>query len=388
MARSATRPIPFRWWLRPVSRQARVGEHSAVVRKLARRTPPCGQGVDGRGVDVRAVAAELGEAHVVEDHQDDVRARPRGAWAPRATRAPSPASHARSDPAPALRLPPPHLRLLVDRASMPPAHEGPRTADRAAGGRRALRWFPARPTSWGATTVGVVQRRDGGGWPRPTRKTAAPGSRRTTARSGRSPRPWPHRSRPRTRRSSRCPTSAPPSGTSATPPGSSRPSSSSPSCRATEPCHPAYGYVFNSYYEAVGARHPRPERGLLSRPGAAEVLDYRRHVDRSMGELLGRATSAPETLDLVELGLHHEQQHQELLLMDIKHVLSCNPLRPAYAPLTAGAGTGPAPAKAGWIEHQGGPGRDRPPRRRVRLRQRVPPAHRARLRPSPWPTGR
>ncbi len=121
-----------------------------------------------------------------------------------------------------------------------------------------------------------------------------------------------------------------------------------------EPCHPAYGYVFNSYYEAVGARHPRPERGLLSRPGAAEVLDYRHYVDRSMGELLA-ADLGPETLDLVELGLHHEQQHQELLLMDIKHVLSCNPLRPAYAPLTAAPGPARAPAKAGWIEHQGGP---------------------------------
>jgi ergothioneine biosynthesis protein EgtB len=125
-----------------------------------------------------------------------------------------------------------------------------------------------------------------------------------------------------------------------------------PELPSYEPCHPAYAYVFNSYYEGVGARHPRSERGLLSRPGAAEVLDYRQHVDGFMDQLLA-ADLGPETLDLVELGLNHEQQHQELLLMDIKHVLSCNPLRPAYAGLPA-PGPVRAPAKAGWIEHQGG----------------------------------
>jgi ergothioneine biosynthesis protein EgtB len=120
------------------------------------------------------------------------------------------------------------------------------------------------------------------------------------------------------------------------------------------PCHPGYGYLFNSYYEAAGARHPRAERGLITRPGAAEVLDYRAHVDLAMGELLG-ADLVPEVLDLVELGLHHEQQHQELVLMDIKHVLSRNPLRPAYTPAVAEAAGRGAPGKAGWIEHQGGP---------------------------------
>src|SRR5580658_55665 len=82
----------------------------------------------------------------------------------------------------------------------------------------------------------------------------------------------------------------------------------------------AYGFLFNSYYEAVGARHPRPERGLLSRPGAAEIGRYRAHVDEAMDRLL---LSAPDesVSSLVELGIHHEQQHQELLLMDIKHVL-------------------------------------------------------------------
>ena len=95
---------------------------------------------------------------------------------------------------------------------------------------------------------------------------------------------------------------------------------------------PAYGYLFNSYYEAVGARHPRPERGLLSRPGIAEVARYRAHVDAGMAELFATLDEPRWTAvaGLAELGLHHEQQHQELLLMDIKHVLSVNPLQPAY----------------------------------------------------------
>jgi hypothetical protein len=91
-----------------------------------------------------------------------------------------------------------------------------------------------------------------------------------------------------------------------------------------------YGYLFNSYYEAVGARHPRVDRGQLTRPGAEEIGSYRRAVDDAMRELLDREPDSA-TLDLVELGIHHEQQHQELLLMDIKRVLSKNPMRPAYA---------------------------------------------------------
>jgi ergothioneine biosynthesis protein EgtB len=111
-----------------------------------------------------------------------------------------------------------------------------------------------------------------------------------------------------------------------------------------------YGYLFNSYYEAVGARHPRAQRGLLSRPTADEVGEYRRHVDASMLRLLD-TNDDPELHALVELGLHHEQQHQELLLMDAKHVLSCNPLYPVYGDLpwrSGGAG------RAGWQHHDGG----------------------------------
>jgi ergothioneine biosynthesis protein EgtB len=100
---------------------------------------------------------------------------------------------------------------------------------------------------------------------------------------------------------------------------------------AYRPFDSHYGYLFNSYYEAEGPRHPRPQRGLLSRPGVDEIMAYRRHVDRAMGELIARsALPAPVWHDLLELGINHEQQHQELILMDIKHVLSVNPLRPAY----------------------------------------------------------
>jgi ergothioneine biosynthesis protein EgtB len=115
--------------------------------------------------------------------------------------------------------------------------------------------------------------------------------------------------------------------------------------------HPAFTYIFNSYYETVGARHPRAERGVISRPGVAEVAAYRHHVDAAMARLL-EFEQPPATLALVELGLNHEQQHQELLLMDIKHVLSRNPLQPSYRPDAA-----PPPSLAGktrWTEHRGG----------------------------------
>src|SRR5207302_2246844 len=101
---------------------------------------------------------------------------------------------------------------------------------------------------------------------------------------------------------------------------------------AHEPFHPHYGYLFNSYYNAVGDRLPRPRRGLLTRPTVAEVYRYRAHVDSRMDRLL--AGAGPDRLarlrPLVELGLNHEQQHQELLLTDPKHALGANPLRPGY----------------------------------------------------------
>src|SRR5262249_15820774 len=92
---------------------------------------------------------------------------------------------------------------------------------------------------------------------------------------------------------------------------------------------PGYGYLFtSSYHQQVGPRRPRPERGLLSRPGVAEIARYRAAVSEAMLALIARAGSGPwQAIEpLLELGLHHEQQHQELMLMDLKHVFSANPL--------------------------------------------------------------
>ena len=100
----------------------------------------------------------------------------------------------------------------------------------------------------------------------------------------------------------------------------------------------AYRILFNSYYEGVGPKFSRARRGLLSRPGANEVGKYREYVDAAMHDLLaGAADDDVDLLTLVELGLHHEQQHQELLLMDIKHVLSIDPQGAVYRPDTVDA---------------------------------------------------
>ncbi len=124
-----------------------------------------------------------------------------------------------------------------------------------------------------------------------------------------------------------------------------------PSLPGYELFHPDFGFLFNSYYEGVGARYPRPDRGLVTRPGIAGIADYRRHVDTAMADLFDRGPDR-DTAALVELGVQHEQQHQELLLMDIKHVLSRNPSLPAYAPRAPRA-TGRADP-ATWTHHPGG----------------------------------
>ncbi len=116
------------------------------------------------------------------------------------------------------------------------------------------------------------------------------------------------------------------------------------------PFDTAFQVLFNSYYHSVGARHPRPQRGLLTRPGLAQVLAYRADVDRRMQAVLDSGL-AGALLETVTLGLHHEQQHQELLLTDLKHLLWCNPLNPAYS--RAPAPVSPAPALA-WQGFAGG----------------------------------
>ncbi len=98
------------------------------------------------------------------------------------------------------------------------------------------------------------------------------------------------------------------------------------------PFHQDFVYLFNSYYNAVGEQFPRPRRGLLSRPTVRQVRDYRAHVDQRMREFFERfdAARSADVADVIEIGLNHEQQHQELMLTDIKHVFSCNPLFPVY----------------------------------------------------------
>jgi ergothioneine biosynthesis protein EgtB len=100
-----------------------------------------------------------------------------------------------------------------------------------------------------------------------------------------------------------------------------------------------FDYLFNSYYEAVGPRHPRPARGLLTRPGLARVLEWRARTDEALTRFVETASDAAfaRAAPMIELGLHHEEQHQELILMDALHLFSLNPLAPAYAPQAASA---------------------------------------------------
>lgn len=120
------------------------------------------------------------------------------------------------------------------------------------------------------------------------------------------------------------------------------------------PFDAAFGYCFNSYYDSEGARQPRPKRGLLTRPSLDRVLAYRRHVDAGLEKLLARGVSADNELArLIEIGVNHEQQHQELLLTDILALFAANPLRPSYRvaqPRTRGA----RPDAMRWIELPGG----------------------------------
>ena len=123
--------------------------------------------------------------------------------------------------------------------------------------------------------------------------------------------------------------------------------------RGYQAFRPEYEYLYNSYYNTVGEQYPRARRGLLSRPGLEEILDYRRHVDSAMGEMLeGAGEVVEEVSSVVEVGLNHEQQHQELLLTDIKHVLSCNPLAPVYREGKRGIGC--SRGKAGWRRFEEG----------------------------------
>ena len=115
-----------------------------------------------------------------------------------------------------------------------------------------------------------------------------------------------------------------------------------------------FAHLFNSYYEQIGTYHPRPERGLLSRPTVKQIYAYRQHVNAAMLVLLAQETlpDYPEIVRRCIIGLHHEQQHQELLLTDIKHIFSYNPLRPVYRELPTGNTN--HPAELFWHEQPGG----------------------------------
>ena len=128
----------------------------------------------------------------------------------------------------------------------------------------------------------------------------------------------------------------------------------SPFAAAYRVFDPAFHYLFNSYYEAEGPRHPRPQRGMLSRPSCDDVAAYRDHVGAAMSALIEGASPEiwAEVAPRVELGLHHEQQHQELILMDIKHVFSLNPLLPAYQPPRRRAAGTATPLA--WVDFAGG----------------------------------
>ena len=133
-----------------------------------------------------------------------------------------------------------------------------------------------------------------------------------------------------------------------------------PNLRGYRELDPRYAFLFNSYYVQAGERHCRAQRGYISRPTVAEVFAYRRHVDGAMADLLASADAGllARLAPLVELGLNHEQQHQELMLTDIKHVFSVNPLRPVYRERIAPGARGAAPARPApareWVAHPGG----------------------------------
>jgi ergothioneine biosynthesis protein EgtB len=118
--------------------------------------------------------------------------------------------------------------------------------------------------------------------------------------------------------------------------------------------HERYGYLFNSYYETVGTFFPRPQRGLLARPTVEDIRCYRAHVDDAMGELLANppASDRHDIATRLVLGLNHEQQHQELLLTDIKYNFAFNPLRPAYRPANPPKSTEAPVLK--WLDYAGG----------------------------------
>lgn len=119
---------------------------------------------------------------------------------------------------------------------------------------------------------------------------------------------------------------------------------------------PAYEFLFNSYYNGIGPQFSRPDRGVLSRPTVAEIFKYRAHVDEAMRDFIENCSARnwASARPLIALGLNHEQQHQELILTDLKHAMSFNPLYPAVYPHAAIQRAAPEPVEKDWIEFEGG----------------------------------
>ena len=127
-----------------------------------------------------------------------------------------------------------------------------------------------------------------------------------------------------------------------------------PNLRGYKESDSRFALLFNSYYEGVGEMHPRAQRGFLSRPSLEQVYNYRRHVDEHMEMLIGDASDDlwQNIAFRITLGLHHEQQHQELLLTDVKHIFASQPLRPIYQKMESDVSSAPTPLV--WYEFQGG----------------------------------
>ena len=124
--------------------------------------------------------------------------------------------------------------------------------------------------------------------------------------------------------------------------------------RGLAPFDPAFQFLFNSYYEALGERQPRAARGLITRPTSADVMAYRNHVDVAVRQMLDREALDDETAGLVELGFAHEQQHQELLLTDLLHLFAQNKLKPAYRPAGERTQTDAGPTPCTFTSFEGG----------------------------------
>ncbi len=120
-----------------------------------------------------------------------------------------------------------------------------------------------------------------------------------------------------------------------------------------QPFNQAFRVLFNSYYNSIGKQHSRVERGLITRPGVAETTAYRAHVDAAMEQVLSDGTSH-ELAEVIEVGLNHEQQHQELMITDFKYLLSRNPLLPAFVTDPSASSTGAPVPELRWLSRDGG----------------------------------